>query len=243
MNLVEERPHYFKDVPFVEFINNEYRQSSFEPVMGLIDGLEKLASDEVNTFEQFCDCYMILKNVVAEPEDIKAMKQNRVLLLDENSDASYLTKQVNIEQITSLKNEFVENIHKISCVPDMSDENFANNASGVAIRYKIVAFENQTAKKERKFKKGLQRRIELINNILSITGKAYLDTQIIFTRNLPVNELEIAQEVNMLRGLVSNKTLLSQLPFVDDVETELEQLQEDNAQAASLYDFGSVANE
>lgn len=122
LNLVEDRPHYFKDVPFVEFINNEYRQSSFEPVMGLIDGLEKLASDEVNTFEQFCDCYMILKNVVAEPEDIQAMKRNRVLLLDETSDAFYLTKQVNIEQINSLKNEFIENIHKISCVPDMNDE-------------------------------------------------------------------------------------------------------------------------
>lgn len=243
LHLTEERPHYFKDIPFVEYINNEYRQSSFEQVMGLIDGLEKLASDEVNTFEQFCDCYMILKNVVAEAEDIQQMKQNRVLLLDSDSDASYLTKQVNIEQITSLKNEFVKNIHKISCVPDMSDENFANNASGVAIRYKILAFENQTAKKERKFKKGLQRRLELINNILSITGKAYLDTQIIFTRNLPVNELEIAQEVNMLRGLVSNKTLLAQLPFVDDIETELEQIQEETAQTASLYSFGSVANE
>nr|DAI78628.1 MAG TPA: PORTAL PROTEIN [Caudoviricetes sp.] len=243
LHLTEERPHYFKDVPFVEYINNEYRQSSFEQVMGLIDGLEKLASDEVNTFEQFCDCYMILKNVVAEAEDIQQMKQNRVLLLDSDSDASYLTKQVNIEQITSLKNEFVKNIHKISCVPDMSDENFANNASGVAIRYKILAFENQTAKKERKFKKGLQRRLELINNILSITGKAYLDTQIIFTRNLPVNELEIAQEVNMLRGLVSNKTLLAQLPFVDDIETELEQIQEETEQTASLYSFGSVANE
>lgn len=243
LNLVEERPHYFKDVPFVEFINNEYRQSSFEPVMGLIDGLEKLASDEVNTFEQFCDCYMILKNVVAEPEDIQAMKRNRVLLLDETSDAFYLTKQVNIEQINSLKNEFIENIHKISCVPDMNDEQFASNASGVAIRYKILAFENQTAKKERKFKKGLQRRLELINNILSITGKAYLDTQIIFTRNLPVNELEIAQEVNMLRGLVSNKTLLAQLPFVDDIETELAQLQEETDQTANLYSFGSVEDE
>ena len=243
LNLVEERPHYFKDVPFVEFINNEYRQSSFEPVIGLIDGLEKLASDEVNTFEQFCDCYMILKNVVAEPEDIQAMKRNRVLLLDETSDAFYLTKQVNIEQINSLKNEFIENIHKISCVPDMNDEQFASNASGVAIRYKILAFENQTAKKERKFKKGLQRRLELINNILSITGKAYLDTQIIFTRNLPVNELEIAQEVNMLRGLVSNKTLLAQLPFVDDIETELAQLQEETAQTANLYSFGSVEDE
>lgn len=243
LHLTEERPHYFKDVPFVEYINNEYRQSSFEQVMGLIDGLEKLASDEVNTFEQFCDCYMILKNVVAEAEDIQQMKQNRVLLLDSDSDASYLTKQVNIEQINSLKSEFIENIHKISCVPDMNDEQFASNASGVAIRYKILAFENQTAKKERKFKKGLQRRLELINNILSITGKAYLDTQIIFTRNLPVNELEIAQEVNMLRGLVSNKTLLAQLPFVDDIETELEQIQEETAQTASLYSFGSVANE
>ena len=125
----------------------------------------------------------------------------------------------------------------------MNDEQFASNASGVAIRYKILAFENQTAKKERKFKKGLQRRLELINNILSITGKAYLDTQIIFTRNLPVNELEIAQEVNMLRGLVSNKTLLAQLPFVDDIETELAQLQEETAQTANLYSFGSVEDE
>ena len=70
-----------------------------------------------------------------------------------------------------------------------------------------------------------------------------MDTQIIFTRNLPVNELEIAQEVNMLRGLVSNKTLLAQLPFVDDIETELEQLQEETAQTANLYSFGSVEDE
>ena len=47
----------------------------------------------------------------------------------------------------------------------------------------------------------------------------------------------------MLRGLVSNKTLLAQLPFVDDIETELEQLQEETAQTANLYSFGSVEDE
>lgn len=243
LTLVDRYTNFFRDVPFVEYLNNNYRQSSFEPVMGLIDGLEKLASDEVNTFEQFCDCYMVLKDVIAEPEDIEEMKINRVLMLPKDADASYLTKQVNIEQISSLKQQFVENIHKISCVPDMSDENFANNASGVAIRYKILAFENQTAKKERKFKKGLQRRLELISNIMAITGKAYLETQIIFTRNLPINELEIAQEINMLRGLVSNRTLLSQLPFVEDIETELEQIEEETAQTTALYSFGSGVNE
>ena len=122
----------------------------------------------------------------------------------------------------------------------MSDENFAANASGVAIRYKLLAFENATAKKERKFKKGLQRRLELINAILSITEKEYLETTITFTRNLPVNEVEIAQEINMLRGLVSNKTLLAQLPFVEDADAEIEQVAQENSQNLSLYDFGSV---
>src|SRR5699024_8423438 len=117
------------------------------------------------------------------------------------------------------------------------------NASGVAIRYKILAFENQTAKKERKFKKGLQRRLELISNIMAITGKAYLETQIIFTRNLPINELEIAQEINILRGMILNRTLLKQLRFVEDIETELEQIEEETAQTTALYRFGSGVNE
>lgn len=239
LTFISEELNYFSDVPFVEYINNEYRKSSFETVISLVDGLEKLSSDEVNTFEQFCDCYMILKNVTAEPEDIQKMKTNRVLLLEEDSDASYLTKQVNIEQINSLKQDFINNIHKISCVPNMSDQNFAANASGVAIRYKLLAFENATAKKERKFKKGLQRRLELINAILAITENEYLETTITFTRNLPVNEVEIAQEINMLRGLVSNKTLVSQLPFVEDADAELEQVALENSQNLSLYDFGS----
>lgn len=234
-----EEPHYFNDVPFVEYINNEYRTSSFESVIGLVDGLEKLSSDEVNTFEAFCDCYMVLKGVVADSEDINEMKENRVLLLDNDASAEYLTKQVNIEQITSLKNAFIDNIHKISCVPNMSDSEFASNASGVAIRYKILSFENATAKKERKFKKGLQRRLELINNILALTGKAYLDTIITFTRNLPVNEVEIAQEINQLRGLVSTKTLIAQLPFVEDADEEVKALQEENS--STVYDFGSDA--
>lgn len=239
LTYISQEENFFSDVPFIEYINNEYRKSSFDSVITLVDGLEKLSSDEVNTFEQFCDCYMILKNVTAEAEDIQKMKTNRVLLLDEDSEASYLTKQVNIEQINSLKQDFINNIHKISCVPNMSDVNFAANASGVAIRYKLLAFENATAKKERKFKKGLQRRIELINAILSITEKQYLETTITFTRNLPVNEVEIAQEINMLRGLVSTETLISQLPFIENPQLELERLAGENSQSLSLYDFGS----
>ena len=40
--------------------------------------------------------------------------------------------------------------------------------------------------------------------------------QIVFTRALPVNELEIAQTVNAYRGLVPDRLLLTQVPFVED---------------------------
>ena len=90
--------------------------------------------------------------------------------------------------------------------------------------------ENLTAIKERKFKKGLQRRIELIFNILDLYGNKYdwRGIDITFTRNLPTNELEIAELVNKLRGLVSDETLISQLPFVDNAQIELKKKGQEN---------------
>lgn len=48
-----------------------------------------------------------------------------------------------------------------------------------------------------------------------------------FTRALPKNLLEISQIVANLWGKVSRKTLLSQVPFVDDVDEELKALDEE----------------
>ena len=52
----------------------------------------------------------------------------------------------------------VTDIHKISGVPDMSDESFAGNASGVAMKYKLLNLE-QITKTERTLRKLLQKNI------------------------------------------------------------------------------------
>ena len=102
-----------------------------------------------------------------------------------------------------------------------------------------MAIENLAAIKERKFKKGLQRRIELIFNTLNLKGDS-LDWRAIdisFKRNLPTNETEIANMVNQLRGLVSEETLVAQIPFVSDVASEVEKLQQEKEMNMSLYNF------
>ena len=182
----------------------------------------------------------------ADADDIKSMKENRVILMDEGTSAEWLTKDVNDTQMENLKKRLEDDIHKFSKCPAMTDENFSSNASGVAMKYKVMGMENVASVKERKFKKGLQRRIELLSNILNLTYGSFdwRAIEITFTRNLPVNVMEVADMVNKLRGIVSNETLLLQLPFVDDVAAELERIEEENSYdtLALTFDSGSEVN-
>ncbi len=243
--LHEEYTHYFAAVPFVVYKNNDDMIGDFELVISLIDAYDKLASDSLNDFEYFCDAYLALYGMDAEVEDIKAMKENRVILMDEGTSAEWLTKQVNDAQMENLKKRLEDDIHKFSKCPAMTDENFSANASGVAMKFKVMGMENVTAVKERKFKKGLQRRIELISNILNLTYGAFdwRSIDITFTRNLPVNSYEIADMINKLRGIVSNETLLSQLPFVEDVQVEKEKLEGESEFNTSPFLEGGFTNE
>lgn len=240
MVLVSEMPHYFSLVPFVEFKNNDDGIGDFELVVSLIDAYDKLASDNLNDFEYFTDSYLGLYGMDADVEDIKLMKENRVLIMPENGKAEWITKNANDAQIENIKTRLEKDIHKFSKCPSMTDNNFASNVSGVAMKYKLMGMENVTAVKERKFKKGLQRRIELISNIMTLTSTTFdwRGIEITFIRNLPVNTTEVADMINKLRGLISNETLISQLPFVEDVTAELDKVAQENelSAAASIFD-------
>ena len=54
----------------------------------------------------------------------------------------------------------------------------------------------------------------------------------IFTRNIPANLVELGDLVSKIRGLVSDETLRSQLPFV--IDNEEEQLRLDKEKEANL---------
>ncbi len=73
-------------------------------------------------------------------------------------------------------------------------------------------------------KKALQRRIELIAGVASLKlgEEVYRDIQITFTRNIPSDNTDTVNVVKALQGVVSEKTLLSMIPQVSDVEAEVE---------------------
>lgn len=240
--------HYWGAVPINPYYNNDNRMGDYEGVISLIDAYNTMQSESVNDYQSFADAILILKNSKLPTEiDPKTGKQKKVELKDlkvmsvyEDGDASYLVKQVNDAYVENIKSRIREDIYLSSNTVNMSDENFAGTSSGVSIAYKLMNFENRIAKTERYFTKALQRRFELICNILNIKAGPFDYREIIptFTRNIPANTAEIVTEILQLDGIVSLKTRLSMLPFVNDPDEEIEQLRKEQQEQAQ-YDMSS----
>ena len=241
LEFIGEEPHAFNDVPVSVFYLNEQEESIFNQAMSLNDAYNELQSSEVDDYSAFCDAHLALTGTDAEDEDIASMKENRVLVLPEGAKAQYLIKQSNDTQITNMLENIKKNIFKVTCTPDMSDENFMAQ-SGVAIKYKLVGFENRASAIVTNFTKAIQRRIELICNILHLKAfdTVWRDVNINFVRNLPADLTETINLVNSLKGTVSDATLLSQIPFITDVQSEIKAVQEQKEKETSLYSFNTI---
>lgn len=245
LSLEQITPHTFKDVPVVEYVNNKEEQGDFEQVITLIDAYNKAQSNTLNDMDQFTDAYLILVNMAGTDSGrIEDLKRDRVMLLDEDGDAKWLIKEINDAWVENYKDRVRRDIHKFSYTPDMQDESFGNNLSGVSIRYKILAMEQIRSNKERKFKKGLQRRIELICNSLSLEKDIDLFTNINikFANTLPQNIYELSQTIKNLSPYLSSETLLNQLPFVENAKEELEKKKAEDEEITSSYDFTNIDN-
>lgn len=238
LELISEEQHYFNDVPVSVFYLNESEENIFNCIITLNDAYNELQSSEIDDFNAWVDAYLTLTGVDADSEDIASMKANRVLILPEGATANWLTKNASDTQIVNMLDNIKKNIFKVTACPDMADETFLAQ-SGTALAYKLVGFENVASGIVARFTKAIQRRIELICNVLNLkaTDAIWRDININFVRNLPVNLTETINLVNALKGTVSDATLLGQIPFITDVQSELEAVQKQKEENMALFSF------
>lgn len=248
---LEQREHYFDEVPVVEYSNNEEQQGDYEQVISLIDAYNQLMSDRVNDKEQFVDAILLLINAMLgdnEEERTAAkeqLQQNKMLELPAESDARYLTRTFDENGVEILKKAIEQDIHKYAQVPCLSDENFAGNTSGVAMEYKLLGLEMLTKVKERFFKKGLKQRFKLYSAIARLKGiECGNEAEANFTRGLPKNIAELSNVVSELQDIVPDEILLSLLPFVKNPKeaTEIVKQQKEANAEIQKQSFGVVNN-
>ena len=240
LTFLGEEPHYFSQCP-ANIFSLPDEKSIFDCVMTLQDSANELLSGEIDDFSAFCDAYLALVGVDAETDDIAQMKEDRVLVLPEGAQALWLTKNASDAQVENILKRIHDSIYRIAACPDFSSESFVGGvSSGVAIRYRLTGMETRAGKIEAEMKKALQRRVEIICGIasLKIGEEIVKDIEIDFKRNIPEDYTALVALVNSLKGTVSDATLLGQLPFISDVNEELDLLATQKAENMALYSFG-----
>ena len=233
--------HYFQDVPATEFVENEERQGLFEPVMSMVNAYNKAISEKANDVDYFADAYLKILGAKVDTEDIKFIRDNRVLNIEgEDSEkivADFMDKPSSDTTQENLLERLERLIYQISMVANISDENFGTS-SGIAMKYKLQAMSNLEKSKERKFEKGMNRRYKILfgHPASKVPADAWVQLSYKFTPNIPANLVEEAQIAAQLEGIVSHETQLKALSIVENIQEELDKI----AEEAETYDQSAI---
>lgn len=256
----EYKVNIYKIVPAIEFYENEERQGVFDQVKTLIDALDDAYSQKANQLAYFDMAYLIMMGIQL-PTDPKTGKpqidiaKNRFLYLpnvapNSNPKVEFLSKPADDQMQENFIQRLTDSIYEISMVPNLNDEAFAGNSSGVALQFKLLAMQDKAKSKDRKFTKALRELFRIIFSVGRVIPESSVDSwedlQISFNRNVPSDLQAMVNTAKSAEGLVSQRTQMKLLPgIVDDPDEEIREIQKEkqdnikNAQkaAGSLPDY------
>lgn len=251
-NSIDEIPHYYNDVPIIEYLNDQFKQGDFENVISLIDLYDQAQSDTANYMTDLNDAMLaIVGNIEIDGDEAKKFRQANMVHVkpsinvngsEGNADVKYIYKQYDVNGSEAYKTRLQKDIHKYTNTPDLSDENFSGVQSGESMKYKLFGLEQVRAIKERLFKKGLMKRYKLLFHILNLTGVHkydYSTIDITFTPNLPKSLNESIEAFNSLNGGVSEQTRLKLLPIIDNPLEEIKKMEDEQNKVKKISDNSS----
>jgi len=242
--LVPEKtgPHIYGQVPVLEATTNCDKLNSFDHVLPLVDLYDRVLSQDVaNELHRFANAYLLLAdkiNDVTTDDAGRTMidRLKEIKIFDGLGDRSvrdsiaYLERNVNNTFIEATLDRVERLIYEMLNTPNPNDDSFAT-ASGIAQAWKMLGANLDAANMEGYFSLFLFDRIRLLSALFSNLQSAVEnadDVTIEFKRTEPHNLLELAQIAAMLKGTLSDETIIGIFPadIVPDVQEEIARLKE-----------------
>lgn len=243
------QPHGFDRVPITEFRNNPDQTGDFEPIIPLQRALNEVLSDRVKDKNTFANAYLVTQGfsfgeTQDEVEEVMGQVNDmKYIAVPRDAALQFLTKTFDEASVQILVDYIDGQMHKVSGIPNMTDEQFASNASGVAIKYKLMALENLAQSFVSQFNRGYLRRCKLYSYALFGPDGARVDEMhVVFKFNLPADSSYDAQTMNIYVGnnTMSRRTMMENCPYITDVDEEQKRL---DAEAGMREEMDRVKEE
>ena len=220
----------FHTLPLIPFANNCQGTGDFELVTDLVDAYNLLLSGAMDDMQSVANAFLALYGMLGTTQgDIDEANRTRVLSLAEGGRAEFVVKDLNHEALGQLENNLRRSILQLSMTPDLSDDSFAGNASGVALQYKLWGIEQVRSAKERSFAPGLKALLAALSGGLATLGTPadLTSGRATFYKNLPQDRTAQAEAPLSLSPVLSRRTILEHLPWVADPEEELRRIEKE----------------
>ena len=211
-------------IPLLPFYNNCQGVGDFAMVTGLVDAYNVLLSGALDDMQSVANAFLALYGMQGTTQrDIEQANRSRILSLSEGGRAEFVVKNLNHEALGQLEVNLRRSILQLSMTPDLCDEHFAGNSSGVALQYKLWGIEQVRAAKERTFTDGLRALLAVLTEGERLLGRSVDLTggEVTFYKNLPQDTAALAETLLSLSPLLSRQTILENLPWVADAQEEL----------------------
>ena len=226
-NLVNEFKHDVGEVPFFPFFNNNIDTGDLDNIKPLIDVYCKVFSGFVNDLEDIQEVIFVLTNYGGDDlgQFLRELKDYKAIQIEneggeDKSGVSTLTIELPVEARKELLATTRKCIFEQGQGIDPDPQNFGNS-SGVALGFLYSLLELKSGLMETEFKLGFGRFIRCICRLLNIKIKDDTIVQT-WTRTSVKNDLELSQIAQQSKGVISDETIVSKHPWVEDPEKEMD---------------------
>lgn len=238
--------HNMGYIPIIQCLNNDDAFSDIQCVTDLLDSLSLAVSNNTDNLQSIANAILAISGGTLNEEQIKDINEYKVANLPVGAVMQWVIKNVDPTAEQQQVDNLLNFIFQIAQVPDLTDDAFAGNQSGVAMQYKLWGLDQLWVTKTTKYKKAIVQRLKILMHLLQYQFKSTVqmldEINITFDKNLPKDNSAEYAMVQALKDVVSKRTLLENISIVDDVETELEALDEEAKKNADLYGFNNNQN-
>jgi len=224
-------------VPFIKLKNNNKEKSDLIKYKGLIDGLNMIRSKGVNTLADIQEIIYVIKGYadrnentskqVDQAERVRTkLKTQKIAFVDGQGGVDAIQAEMPVEATEKIIGILKEEIYEYGQGVRVSKDQ-AGNQTGVGLTFQYSALETKAKPLMRSIKQVIKELIGFYAIFLNKTDKRVPDYEvdITFNTSMIIDEAQLVD--NLMKSNASLKTKLKNDPFVEDVESELDQIKEE----------------
>ena len=244
-------------VPFIAWKNNHIEFPDIRFIKSLVDNYDFSRSEVANFIENTKNLVYILKGYGGQNliQFINELNLYGVVKIDDtiNGGVEALNPKIDIqaakehfEQLKRDINEFGQGVPK-----DL--DKFGNSPSGISLKFLYSGLDLKCNHLEVEFKRAFEQLLYFVNIYLVEDGQGNFENEeveLIFNRDIKINESESIDNCIKSEDVISQETIIANHPWVNDVETEIERLEEERKEKAKAavkafgtYKFNEVDDE